>query len=58
MYFTSVSCYMYILAWKSTTVMWLWTKSVRACFTWGCDAGCYVCACALVWDIVSVMCGK
>ena len=57
MYFTSVSCYMYILAWKSTSVMWVWTKSVSAWFIWGCD-GWYVCASVLVGDIVSVVCSK
>ena len=57
MYFTSVSCYMYILAWKSTSVMCVWTKSVRSCFIWGCDV-CYVCASVPVGDIVSVVCSK
>ena len=48
---------MYMLAWKSTRVMWVWTKSVRACFIWGCD-GCYMCVCVLIGDIVSVVCRK
>ena len=48
---------MYVLALKSTSVMWVWTKSVHAWFVWGCD-GCYVSACVLLGGIVSVVCSK